>query len=447
MRTARLPVLILFVGFLSGVPSAYADSAAWTLMIYMNAKNNLESDAIANFREIAASGSSKDVNVIVEMGRPKVHVTTDAGNWSGVLRFHVSQNQEPLPKNAVADLRSKPTLSDMGSFVALRDFVDWSVRNYPAKKYMLVIWNHGQGWRFQMAADSDIRISSARGRLAVISTQRQVAAKKVTPTVGGFRAASFDDDTGHYLYNSDIEQATQEIASKVGHKVEVIGFDACLMSMVETAYAFRNSALLLVSSEELEPGAGWDYVPIVRSLVANPAMLGLDLGKLVVDSYKVRYGDYHNTTMALVDLTKIEGLANSISQLGSALRNFPQRDRAQLERIRSKITAFGVDDGLSTSIDLATLAQGMSQINENSSVSSAAANVSNALKGAVVYSYAGKPAISTTGAEGLAIYFPASKSDFNKDPFHVGYLRGNRDHPVEFVEKTSWSDFLYSFLK
>jgi hypothetical protein len=78
--------------------------------------------------------------------------------------------------------------------------------------------------------------------------------------------------------------------------MDVIGFDACLMSMLETAYAFRRSASLLVSSEELEPGAGWDYVPIIRSLVSQPKISSVELSKLIVAAYKDRYGDFHNTT-------------------------------------------------------------------------------------------------------------------------------------------------------
>ena len=134
--------------------------AEWTLMIFMNAKNNLEADALDNFSEIAGNGSTSEVHVLVEMGRPVDHVTTDAGNWSGVLRFHVTKGQEPVPEQAIEDLRGKPNLSDLGSVSALQDFVDWAVQKYPAKKYLLVVWNHGEGWRFQMAQDKKLRIAA-----------------------------------------------------------------------------------------------------------------------------------------------------------------------------------------------------------------------------------------------------------------------------------------------
>ena len=82
------------IGVLTITP-AFADTAEWTLMVFMNAKNNIEGDALANFREIASVGSSSKVNVVVELGRPKSHYTSEAGGWSGVLKFHVEKGQDP----------------------------------------------------------------------------------------------------------------------------------------------------------------------------------------------------------------------------------------------------------------------------------------------------------------------------------------------------------------
>ena len=35
---------------------------------------------------------------------------------------------------------------DMGNVDVLTDFVEWGAKTYPAKKYAVVIWNHGSGW-------------------------------------------------------------------------------------------------------------------------------------------------------------------------------------------------------------------------------------------------------------------------------------------------------------
>jgi len=56
-------------------------------MVFMNCENNPEPDAFSNFREIAGIGSAVKVNVLVEMGQPKSHYTSEAEGWSGVLRL------------------------------------------------------------------------------------------------------------------------------------------------------------------------------------------------------------------------------------------------------------------------------------------------------------------------------------------------------------------------
>jgi hypothetical protein len=444
-RTMIAACVLMFAS--GGLSNGVAAPAEWTIMVFLNAKNNLEADGLVNFREMAATGSSSDVNVLVEMGRPKTHVTTDAEGWDGVLRFRITKGQQPVPEQALVDLRGNPALSDMGSPAALQDFVEWSIAKFPAKRYMLVIWNHGQGWRFQMAEDEGVRMASARAQNDRASVQLLAEAAVTTPQVGGYRAASFDDDTHHFLYNSDIQHITEFASSKIGRKLDLIGFDACLMSMIETAYAFRRSALLLVSSEELEPGAGWDYVPIIRSLVSQPKVGGLALAKAVVAAYKGRYGDYHNTTMSITDLGKVDAIAASVSHLGDALAALTVNQRSLIQSVRSKSASFGADGGIRTSIDLPTLTSNLSRNVADLNTAHAARDLQNAVKQAILLQYASSVAAQKTGATGMAIYFPSTMSDFNADPYHMGYLKDNTDHPLDFVRNTHWPDFLTSYLR
>ncbi|KJC57516.1 hypothetical protein UP10_28455 [Bradyrhizobium sp. LTSPM299] len=428
--------------------SVLADTAEWTLMVFMNGKNSLEADALANFREIAAIGSTSKVNVVVEMGRPSAHVTHEAEGWSGVLRFNVKKGQAPVPASAVLDLRRNPALSDMGSPAALDDFINWSLEKYPAKKYMLVIWNHGQGWRFQMADDESIRDASTR----IPPTDRTMftrlsQAAEHTPQVGGYRAVSFDDDTKHFLYNSDVQKSIANASSRLKRKLDIVGFDACLMSMLETGYGFRTSAALMVSSEELEPGPGWDYTAIMGPLVRTPTMTPLDLSSAVVAAYKNRYGDHHMTTLSVVDLSKIEATADAVSSFADALLNSIDSERAKVEQARSKLTTYGAGDGLYTSIDLPSFLElYIAETTESASRTRAQAALDLARQ-TVVINYASATSVRATGSKGIAIYFPASKSDFDADPYKQGYVKTNSDHPVDFVSHERWSDFLQIYLR
>src|SRR5438132_14045314 len=103
-------------------------TAEWTVMVFMNAKNSLEQDAIDNFSDIASVGSTKKVNVVVELGRPSVHVTCDAEGWSGVKRFLVQKGDRPVSGPSVVDVSGDPRLSDLGSQEAFADFLEWSIR-------------------------------------------------------------------------------------------------------------------------------------------------------------------------------------------------------------------------------------------------------------------------------------------------------------------------------
>lgn len=113
-------------------------------MVFMNGDNNLEPWAIRNFYQMAEVSDSDRVNFIVQFDRKGTYAVTDP-NWSRTLRFQIRKGTRPLPQDAVEDLGKK---LNMGDREVLRDFIHWTKVRYPAKKYILVIWDHGQGWRF-----------------------------------------------------------------------------------------------------------------------------------------------------------------------------------------------------------------------------------------------------------------------------------------------------------
>src|SRR5208337_2743373 len=83
-----LCTLLLNLLLISACP---AHSAEWTLMVYMNAKNTLEPYAIGNFYGMANVGSTQEINVVAELGRPTHHYTNSNEGWSGVRRFLIQK--------------------------------------------------------------------------------------------------------------------------------------------------------------------------------------------------------------------------------------------------------------------------------------------------------------------------------------------------------------------
>jgi hypothetical protein len=115
----------------------------WTIMVYMNADNNLESDGIADFNEMEAVGSTSDFNIVVQIDRASGYDATN-GDWTTCRRYYVTQdaNTSTISSQLIQDLGEV----DMGSYSTLVSFVDWAKTNYPADNYFLVCWDHGDGW-------------------------------------------------------------------------------------------------------------------------------------------------------------------------------------------------------------------------------------------------------------------------------------------------------------
>jgi Clostripain family len=110
----------------------------------------------------------------------------------------------------------------------------------------------------------------------------------------------------------------------------------------------------MVASEELEPGNGWNYTPLLTAFTKNPAMDGATLGKIVVDTYR----DYYlrdsegnrdkSVTLGVLDLEKIAALEVAVSNLGIRNQMFMKSGGRntwlKTSRARKETEEFGKSD-------------------------------------------------------------------------------------------------------
>lgn len=427
--------------------------AEWTIMVFLNADNNLEPFGIQDFREMATVGSTNEVNIIVQFDRNGGYATT-VPQWQGACRFKIARGMPPDPSQAEAVLGD----TNMGSGTTLRQFVDWAMSNYPAKRYMLDIWNHGMGWRAQRLQKPSVagldlnrfvefraRQSSreaarqgarlARGAVPAEAVRTAIPFDTVVP--GTIRSVSSDDTSGDFLFNREIQD------SLAGLTLDLIGFDACLMATVETAYALRQRAKVMVGSEDLEPGAGWNYANWLGYLVANPTIDALDLGKTLVDSYRNEYsGRDEATTLSVIDLSRMDTLASSIDALSDQLITSSAMDLQAITKARLECDPFAPGYGFHC-IDLAHFAGKVVTRATEQSLKVAAQGVVAEVNRSIVQNFAGQDrAGGDFGSTGLSIYFPENQSLFKADPDNAGYMKSNAQYPVEFVQTRHWADFL-----
>jgi hypothetical protein len=363
----------------------------------------------------------------------------------------------------------------MGDGKVLTNFVKWAKDGFPAKRYALIVWDHGQGYRGVIPPTKEVLALIAGAKSNQPGTRSPAEDVTVAfPFKSGLgsplRTASNDETDKDKLYNAETKQALQEALN--GQKLNVLGYDACLMAMVETGYAMREVADVLVGSEDLEPGAGWQYDDWLKILANTPAMDGPALGKVLVDSYKNRYATpaglsvpqpeletLPDTTQSAIDLSKMEGLADAITVLAKSMMGKFAAENQNIKAARDSCKMFAPDplrDGRDYffHIDMARFCEQLMARTQDPELKAQAKAVRDLILTSVLRSYAGAERQGDYGSNGLAIYFPPNNSTYKGDLFAERGYENSRTllpgeslpiFPVEFVQKHYWADFLHVY--
>lgn len=444
-KTVRRALCMISLAMMVGAAAAAQAAATapppsreWTILIYMNGKNNLEPFAIEDFAEIAAVGSTSKVSFVVQMGRPLVRADDQAAytdvfdGWSGARRFLVTKDQTPATGQQVEIVGDGEV--DMGAPETLEAFLKWGKAKYPAKRYAVVIWNHGQGYRL---------MATAPGTKRVVMQAPSTSNQRTRPA---HRAVSQDSDTGSIIYNVDVRAS---LAHSFGGELKLVGFDACLMSMIETAYELKDVTPLMVASEELEPGQGWNYSSLAEAITKAPTSDENALASMIIASYRDNYRDSDDTTLSTLRSDKVAAVATELSSLSGMLLADRQTLFPLVRNARAQRSAYNTPDN-PVSIDLIGFLNALEiELQAKAPASTALAQTRKAraaAQAAVVEAYASKRRAEPFGSYGIAIYFPVSKRAFYKDPWSDGYVHGNAYKPIAFVVQERWSDFLAAYL-
>jgi hypothetical protein len=433
-------------------------------MIYMNGKNDLEECAKLNYDQIRSVGSTGEVNVVVGLGLL---------SWDHTYRIRATpaatlSTTAPAMVEGVVDLGKV----NMGSREGLSRFIAGTKRAYPASRYLLIIWDHGQGWRYYLSQF----LASAAERVGPSAGARGFAIPARSPVrpdsrVSSPKSISRDDEYGTRLFDVDIQHALES------DPVDIIGFDACLMSMVETAHALRLGARWMIGSEEVIPGTGWKYDDWLATLTRTPDLDGREVCRLIGNSYMNAYGEhakdpyYHEKqiTLAAVDLglMRSKRLVTSISLLADRLRVLIEGGglaiikaaRANCAEYASMVPRPGGWPRYQH-VDLVRFCQQLiTQSNgADPRLERLARGVIRDVRRVVAFRWCGEqscgeePAGERWGSYGLAIYFPATRqileSDLEDPRIGRGYEIDNTDHPVEFVSDRGihWASFVHSYV-
>ena len=296
-------VMILLLLIPAACCQAEQESAGedeWTVLFYL-CGSDLESEysyATGNLEDIATC--KEPINALAQMIDPndpileeltltdpgKVNVLIETG---GAKAWHAEKLGMEIRTDRLQRWQAHPGTGDQerGTFDCLgelplvsmadpgtlADFIRWGAETCPAKKYALVLWDHG----------------------------------------GGSKTGIFIDElfANDVMYLDELKQAMAE----GGVRMETVLFDACLMANLETACAIREWANWMVASEEMVAGKGTAISSWLQQLYWLPNCDGEQLGRWICDMTQVKYVNEGKEqfqtllTWSVIDLSKIEAVA------------------------------------------------------------------------------------------------------------------------------------------
>jgi hypothetical protein len=384
--------------------------AEWTVIVYSDGDDKvLEEGVWYDLNEMELVGSTPQVNIVVQLDRYAGAFTGD-GDWTSARRFYITQDSDmnAIHSPIVMDLGEV----DMGDPQTLVDFVTWAIQNYPAKKYALVMADHGGGW------------------------------------TGGFSDAT----SSSRLSIPDISGALNQIRQNTGlDKFELFGFDACLMAQIEVFGSFYPVTNYMVAAEDVIPSFGWAYAGWLGELVQDPSMNGDGLAKSIVSTYVVadallkearatpdEIAQLESTaTLSGIESARVPDMIDAMNQFINVMASLDQRQVAEARTYAHNFfTIFG-EDAPPPYIDLENFAQVLSFLTGNSGVEQTTLQLQTAISSAVI---AEKHGTAMSGSNGVSFYFP------NSIIYTFTELSCNfqsyGDSVTKYLQQSSWDEFL-----
>ena len=381
MKNLLLLFSFLTFGFIGSVLSQNTS----TIMIYMvgsdlESKHDLASTDIDEM--IAGAANTSNVNVIVLTGG------ANKDGWQTLKSWKIENGQK-------TELNFTFTSNDMGSATTVTEFINQGTQNYQGAQNAIIFWNHG----------------------------------------GGLSGYGWDEVSHNHLSIPQIKQGLQNTTFiQTGHLFDLIGFDACLMASLEMMHGLDDAGIFMVASEEVEPGNGWDYKPIIEGIQAGQdfGVLGLTIANgFIAQSQAKRQSAL---TLSVVGLWQVPSLETKLETLFNKIKN--ENKVASLQRAVSQTEEYGKNvEKPYHSSDLVDIGDLMRKLkNIDPSLSAEADEVLSQVRQMTPFN---RHDSARPNATGIAMYIP---HNVLSRPSYLNWDLQNIYAPLNLP--TDWNDFI-----
>jgi hypothetical protein len=352
-----------------------------TFLTYKALDNNLGVTLPQHINTLEKAGSNTNINALA--------YTDDIGP-KNTFRYYIRADKDMDTITSPYEPANKSGDMNTGSGETLRRAIKWAFTEYPSKFRWLDVNNHG----------------------------------------GGYYGIAQDDQKDDIIRLPELAAALKG----AGQKLDVVSFDACLMATAEVAYELRDTAKVMVASEDSSYALGMNVDKTLQAMAAKPTMDADDLSRDLVLRAERKGKIKALFTISAIDLSKAGNVTQAVDQLAVALTAAIKTEKPAIMMSLKAVKAFyvaGPDKSDFNHRDLNEVVDQLRQRVTSPAVKAACQAVKTSLfnkGGAILLSRAANEQGGV--ARGLSIYLP---TDGQVDPIYKD---------TAFAKATKWDEFL-----
>ncbi len=304
--------------------------------------------------EMTSAAATNDLREMLYSGsNDNVNVIVQTGGSEYWHNYYVDENrsQRWYAGKFKMDELYNGELRNMAQADTLSDFLIWGINNYKADHYAVILWNHGGG------------------------------------AIAGF---GLDENT-------------------TGITFDIVAFDACLMSNIETAYVLSPYSKYMAASEGLLSEMGYAYDVFLNDVKNNTDKDGQFMGKSLIDSYIYeadRKGSVASS-MAVLDLKNVAEVKTKFDSTISKINVASNFDKFAKAAYSS--AAAGKLVSMSEQANMVDMGDFIKNISNT--------DISADIDKLVVYKVSTKN--NKENLSGISMYFPYSNIEYTKYEYQI----------------------------
>ena len=270
--------------------------ADYTILLYGCGGGDLDEFLLFNLQQIDGMGYNEKVKFTGLVKFSKLY-QIDVKR-QGTRLFNMTPGG--MESSQVADISFR--LKDPQN---LANFIVDAQKRMPAKKYIIIFWNHGNTFN----KDDNLVLDSY---------------------TTGTRSLLQDDNTDETMSIFEIEEAMKRAENLGAQKLSLVYWDVCLMNMIENIYQIKDHTNYVMGAGHLTPVLGGNYPELINALSNNETLEDAlrEYVPVVLQMWRLTEGG-DAMDLSVINTARLEPLVQGIGEYSQQLYNIMSKPNSQ----------------------------------------------------------------------------------------------------------------------